>query len=58
LSIYLVFVGGVERNLTDFVVLLPVFNDISHGQLDTFQESRFRRITVAFPENEMEETRH
>ena len=42
------FVGGVERDLADFVVFLPVVHHISMRKLCTLEDSSFRGIAVDF----------
>ena len=48
---HLVLVGRVERNLADLLVLLSVAHYVANRHLDTLQQSRLRRVTVALPAN-------
>ena len=37
---YLIFVGRVEWDLTDFLVLSTELSDVANGQLNTLEQSR------------------
>ena len=45
--VYLVFVGGVERNLTNLLVLFAEVLHVTNRQLDTLQQGRLRGVAIA-----------
>ncbi len=48
-SSYLVLVGGVEWDLTDFLVSLTECSHVAHTEFNGLQQSRLRGITVTLP---------
>ena len=46
LAVDLIFVGWVERNFTDFLVLLSITDDITNRHLNTLQQSRLWRVAI------------
>ena len=45
----LIFVGRVERNLADLLVLLAILNNETDRQLDTLEQRRLRGVAVTLP---------
>ena len=47
-STYLIFVGGIERNLAYFWMSVSKTDNIADRQFDTLEQRRLGRIAVAF----------
>jgi len=47
-STYLIFVGGIERNLAYFRISVSKTDDIADRQFDTLEQRRLGGIAVAF----------
>ena len=45
-SLYLIFVGGIEWNFTDFLVLLSVADHVTNWHFNTLQQSWLRRVAI------------